>query len=168
MEINYDNLLIREIKENDLFAIHDFVSQGDVCMYQAWGPNSEEDTKKYITSSMSDCLMSPRINFNFFIIDKIENKTLGTCGVYLKNTNTSEIGFILEKKNWRKGIGYKVVKYVIDFCFNELKVQLIIATCDVLNEGSKALLEKVGFQKTKTIENHMNIRGRMRTLLIMS
>ena len=37
MEINYDNLLIREIKENDLFAIHDFVSQGDVCMYQAWG-----------------------------------------------------------------------------------------------------------------------------------
>ena len=27
MEINYANLLIREVKENDLFAIHDFVSQ---------------------------------------------------------------------------------------------------------------------------------------------
>ena len=131
-------------------------------MYQAWGPNTKEDTKNYIISSMSDCLQSPRINFNFVIVDKAENKVLGTCGVYLKNTNTSEIGFTLDKKNWRKGIGSKVAKALIDFSFNELKVQLVIATCDVLNEGSKALLEKVGFQKTKTIENHMNIRGRMR------
>ena len=80
-------------------------------MYQAWGPNTEEDTKNYIISSMSDCLLSPRINYSFVIVDKIENKILGTCGVYLKNIKTSEIGFTLDKKNRRKGIGSKVAKH---------------------------------------------------------
>lgn len=35
-------------------------------------------------------------------------------------------------------------------------IALKIRNCDVLNEGSKVLLEKVSFKKTSLIKNHIN------------
>lgn len=90
------------------------------------------------------------------------SEVLGTCGIYLKGSNVAEIGFTLKKEVWGKGIGSNIARALIDYCFSHLDQHRIVATCDVLNLGSNALLKKVGFEQTQIIQKHMNIRGRVR------
>lgn len=162
MHIQYADLLIRNVKEEDLQDIHDFASQEEICRYQAWGPNSIEDTRNYISSSIAETKNQPRLSFNL-VVTKVEtSEVLGTCGIYLKGNDVAEIGFTLKKSVWGKGVGSNVAQALINYCFFELGQKRIVATCDVLNLGSNALLKKVGFEQIQVIEKHMNIRGRVR------
>jgi ribosomal-protein-alanine N-acetyltransferase len=165
MEIHTENLLIREIENDDFEEVHKFASKEEVCRYQVWGPNSIEDTRSYILNASNERHTSPRLNYNLVVYSLKEKRVIGTCGIYLKENNISEIGFTIGNDFWGKGVGTSVAKALVDFSFIDLKLHKVIATCDVLNEGSRALLEKVGFKQANLIKNHMNIRGRSRDTL---
>ena len=161
MNIFFEDLIIRDIKMDDLDAVHDFASIEEVCRYQAWGPNTLEETKDFIAAAVDEIHNLPRINYNS-IVTKTDGTVLGTCGIYLKGNEAAEIGFTLKKEFWGKGIGTKVALALIGYAVHDLNQNLVIATCDVLNEGSNALLRKVGFKLIRIINQHMNIRGRVR------
>lgn len=162
MHILHADLLIRNVRDEDLNAVHEFASEEEICRYQAWGPNTLEDTRNYISASISETKNTPRQSYNLVVVLAATSEILGTCGIYLKGNNVAEIGFTLKKGAWGRGFGSKVALALIDYAFTRLHQDQIIATCDVLNEGSNALLKKVGFHQTRIIEKHMNIRGRAR------
>lgn len=75
-----------------------------------------------------------------------DNKLIGSIHLVPNtNFNSAELGFWLGKKFWGKGFTYEASKTVINFGFNELKLNRIQAHAMVENASSLKLLEKLGF-----------------------
>lgn len=64
---------------------------------------------------------------------------------FSEDRKKAEIGYELLPEYQRKGIMSEALKAVLDFAFNELHLQEIVAMTHKLNENSKELLLKQGF-----------------------
>lgn len=72
----------------------------------------------------------------------------------------ANIGYWLGEHSIGQGIAYNALSLLINYCVNVLQLRKIIATTAVSNISSQKLLEKVGFSKSRLIENAIYIRGK--------
>lgn len=62
---------------------------------------------------------------------------------YLKNDqNEDEIGYRLREQYWGMGYGTEIAKGLIDYGFNDLKLDLVTADVNIENEKSVKILDK--------------------------
>lgn len=97
------------------------------------------------------------------IVCKEDKKVIGSIGLeecrtdldssfdYLKGR---EIGYVLNRDNWNKGIMSEAVSCVIDYCFQELKLDFLCCGYFVENIRSKRVNEKMRFQYYKNVIHH--------------
>jgi ribosomal-protein-alanine N-acetyltransferase len=80
---------------------------------------------------------------------KGQDKMIGKCILFNFNqkNHRAEIGFILNRDYWRRGLTQQALEAVIGFAFNTLKVHRIEADVDPENAGSLGILEKLGFER---------------------
>ncbi|SDL65529.1 GNAT family N-acetyltransferase [Chryseobacterium taihuense] len=94
--------------------------------------------------------------FYFGITYKNQQNLLGTICLYRfsEDRTEAEVGYELLPDYHRKGIMSEALSAVLDFGFNELNLQEILAFTSMFNENSKALLLKNDFvlQKGRTDE----------------
>lgn len=60
-----------------------------------------------------------------------------------------EIGYVLSKEYWGRGIMSEAVKRVIKYCFNEENYDFLQCSHSVENSQSKRVIEKCGFTYVK-------------------
>lgn len=163
IRIETERLLLREYNGSDWEAVHDYAQNADILIYEAWGPNSETDTKQFIKTAVEDQIVQNRTSFDLAIILKKEEKLIGGCRFWFTNTKPDEIyiGYILNPLYWKNGYAGEAVKALIDH-ITESKIKSIKATCDVLNIASQNVLEKCAFKLTSTIEKDIKMKGRYR------
>jgi len=84
---------------------------------------------------------------------KSENKVIGSIGIHercpddqLSELNQREIGYVLNPKYWGNGYIPEAVQYVIQYCFEEMKLDVIWCGHFDFNKNSKRVNEKCGFQ----------------------
>lgn len=71
------------------------------------------------------------------------SKLIGVCGPHLYNTNQEpELGFRILKSHWNKGLATEACIASIDYGFNQLKFNKIIAFTHPENESSRKVLIK--------------------------
>ena len=78
-----------------------------------------------------------------------QDEMIGKCILFQfdKTNQRAEIGYILNRQYWRKGLMYQALEAVIDFAFNTLELHRIEADVDTENAGSLGILEKLGFKR---------------------
>jgi len=162
--IETERLTLREFRGADWQAVHDYAKNGDILIYEAWGPNSETDTKQFIKTAVEDQIIQNRSNFDLAVILKKERKLIGGCRFWFTNVKRDEIyiGYILNPLYWKNGYADEAIKALIDHVTAAAKIKSIKATCDVLNIASQRVLEKCGFKLIHTIEKDIKMKGRYR------
>ena len=92
-------------------------------------------------------MQEPRNQNRWVIINKLENKKMGTCGFHRWDTenNKVEIGFELMQQYNGEGYMAEAVEAIIDFARIKMKVNKIRAIVYFENSNCKKLLEKFGF-----------------------
>ncbi len=92
-------------------------------------------------------MKEPRNQNRWVLINKLENKKMGTCGFHLwdREKNKVEIGFELMQQYNGKGYMTEAVEAIIEFARIKMKVNKIIAIVYIDNSKCKRLLEKFGF-----------------------
>lgn len=75
---------------------------------------------------------------------------VGCCGLrpYDQNNNIYEIGFHIRSTHWRQGYAFEAARAAIAYAFQQLRAAALFAGHNPKNTGSRALLEKLGFQYT--------------------
>jgi ribosomal-protein-alanine N-acetyltransferase len=63
-----------------------------------------------------------------------------------------EIGYVLSKDYWGQGLMPEAVKAVIDWLFEEEKLDFIMVGHFDWNNQSRRVIEKCGFQYVKTVQ----------------
>ena len=96
----------------------------------------------------------------FAIVLKENQKVIGSIGIEelseeldkdLDNLLGRELGYVLNKDYWNKGIMKEAVSKVVEYCFNTLKLNFLMASYFNHNIASKKVLEKLNFQFYKDI-----------------
>jgi RimJ/RimL family protein N-acetyltransferase len=90
------------------------------------------------------------------ISDKRNGDKLGTIALKVINheAKIAEIGFLLKSDAQGKGIGFRALKLITEYAFNELKLNKLVAFCSIKNEGSYKLLEKHNFMREGCLQQN--------------
>ncbi len=154
--VRTDRLVLRELEEADWGAVHSYASDSEVVRYMDWGPNTEDDTKKFIQRAIEGQREQPRKNYELAIVLKEDGRLIGGCGIHVSDPNNREgmIGYCLSRHFWRKGYATETAKALLRFGFDHLNAHRIFALCDPENVASAHVLEKAGMQQ----EGHLRER----------
>ena len=77
---------------------------------------------------------------DFIICFKTDLKPIGKIGVW----SGDEIGLLLDRPHWRKGLAGEALKAILPYLFDKRKLESITADIDPRNEASKSILKKFG------------------------
>ena len=92
---------------------------------------------------------------DFIICLKPDDKPIGKIGVW----SGDEIGFLLDRSCWHKGLAKEALYGSIPYLFDTRKLDSITADIDPRNEASIGILKKVGFEVEKFEEKTLEIDG---------
>ncbi|MEK3975083.1 GNAT family protein [Psychrobacillus sp. FSL K6-2684] len=144
---------------------------------------SDEEVSKYVTWNTHETISDTK-GFVEFVLNKYENKQVSPWGIECKengkfigtidfvwwqpNNKTAEIGYVISKDYWRKGLTSEVAKEIIKFGFEKMDLVRIQARCDVENIGSARVMEKAGMSFEGIIRKGIFVKGMHRDLKMYS
>lgn len=150
LTIETERLILRPFKQSDLDDFYEYASVEGVGEMAGW--------KHHENKEKSQSILDLFINEDktFAIVLKENNKVIGSLGVEEYGMEQAlseffdyqgrEIGYVLSKDYWGKGLMPEAVKAVIDYLFNVLKLDFITCGYYEFNNQSKKVQEKCGFK----------------------
>ena len=90
---------------------------------------------------------------DFIIYLKSSNTPIGKIGVW----SGDEIGFLLDRSQWHKGLAKEALSTVLPYLFDVRKFESVSADVDPRNQSSIGLLRKFGFVEERYEENTFRI-----------
>lgn len=99
----------------------------------------------------------------FMVYLKGLEKPIGHAGIddIDFNDKRAEIFFLIGEKEWKgKGYGKKIVRFLLDYSFNELFLNSLFASATVKNTPAVAILEKVGFKRIGIRRQYNYLNGK--------
>ena len=145
-----ERLILRPFKQSDLRDFNEYASVPGVGEMAGW--KHHETIEK--TQEILDMFIKE--DKTFAIVFKKNNKVIGSLGVEkyglddkLTEFNSyygREIGYVLSKDYWGKGIMPEAVGAVIKYLFNDLNLDFLTCGYYDFNNQSKRVQEKCGFK----------------------
>lgn len=155
-QIETERLILRPFKESDLEDFYEYASEEGVGEMAGWEHHASIEKSKEIL----DIFISE--DKTFAICCKESGKVIGSLGVEFYGMEAAltefdgyvgrEIGFVLAKKYWGKGLMPEAVKAVIDYLFNELDYDFLLCGYYDFNIQSKKVQEKCGFKPYRALK----------------
>jgi ribosomal-protein-alanine N-acetyltransferase len=142
-------LILREWELSDLDDFFEYCSVPGVGEMAGWFHHENKDKSLEILN------MFINEKKTFAIVNKENNKVIGSLGIEkygledklseFFNYKGREIGFVLSKDYWGKGLMAEAVKLVINYLFNKLDYDFLLCGHYDKNYQSKRVQEKCGF-----------------------
>ncbi len=142
----YNTLLFKKYLPEDFDAFHDLVKSDDVMKYiTGKGLSKEQARKKF--DSILEINQNPDLGY-FKVIEADTLKLLGDCKLvnYKKDPSVFEIGYLLRKEHWGKGLGTQICESMLALATTLNPDKDVIGIIDPDNTASKRLLNKFGFK----------------------
>lgn len=159
------NFYLRDVKLDDTEAIHSYASLGEVSKYQGWGPNDEKDTEDHVRMVMQ----SDDTHYHKVIVNQQSDKVIGAIEMTIdKDNDSGEIGYVLHPDFWGRGVATHAVDQILDYGFNDLKLNRISATTDKRNKGSERVMQKAGMTKEGLLRENILLKDGYRDTLVYS
>jgi RimJ/RimL family protein N-acetyltransferase len=153
LPISTPRLLIRPFREADRAAFFAYRNDPDVARFQSWD---------YITHEAASAFVRTHVYAGLGIVDQWQqlaialrhtNGLIGDIGLFRREDQiTAELGFSLARPYQRRGLAYEAVAAVISALFVRTELERLDAITDARNKGARALLDRLGFKSTSTID----------------
>ena len=154
-QIETERLVLRPFIESDLDDFYEYASVEGVGEMAGW--HHHESIKK--SQEILDIFIDE--DKTFAICLKENGKVIGSLGIEkygLEEKLTEfdtyrgrEIGFVLSKDYWNRGLMPEAVSAVKDYLFNELDFDFLLCGYYNFNERSKKVQEKCGFKPYRAL-----------------
>ena len=145
-----ERLILRKFDEGDIDAVYAMRSDSEVMRFIRESQNRQETINwlKLVSSHWED----EKIGF-CAVIEKASGKLIGWCGLWrLKENGETEIGYAIAKEYWGKGFAVEAAGAFLEYGFNKLKLQSIVAVARPENRASRRVMEKLGMHYDYTGE----------------
>lgn len=146
-----DRLILRPWNETDLADFYEYARVDGVGQMAGWLPHSSINESREILSKFIGGKKTFAIEF--------EGKAIGSVGIEcydekqfpeLDRLRGREIGYVLSRDYWGRGLMPEAVQAVIRYLFDEEKLDFIQISHFQWNRQSRRVIEKCGLQYVKT------------------
>ncbi|MBR2825669.1 MAG: GNAT family N-acetyltransferase [Solobacterium sp.] len=144
--LHTNRLLLRPFKESDVDDLFEYASIDGVGQMAGWKPHQSKEESKAIIDLFINKKKTFAIEYN--------NKVIGSIGIEmydeklfpeLDSLKGREIGYVLSKDYWGRGIMPEGVQEVMRYLFEDLGVDFLMCAHFGYNHQSKRVIEKCGF-----------------------
>ncbi len=146
VRIETDRLILRAWRETDLADFYEYARVEGVGEMAGWNHHqSVEESRRILDSFISG-------KKTFALEWKENGKVIGSLGLEPRDAGLPEelqgreIGYVLSRDYWGRGLMPEAVKAVIDYCFRELSFDYLTCGHFDCNDRSRRVVEKSGFR----------------------
>ena len=163
-----ERLILRRFVESDAEAMfQNWASSAENLTYVTWDPHPDVEVTR---NSIRNWVVSyPNPNYNKWAICLKEDpeQVIGDISIIEMHEGdlSCEIGYVLGKEYWGRGMMTEALKAVLDFCFTQAGFQKVRARYASLNPASGRVMEKAGMSFLKTITNGVETKDYVADLI---
>lgn len=146
--IETERLILRPWQESDLEDFHEYSRVDGVGQMAGWIPHKSIEESRTILGFFISGKKTLALEL------KETGKVIGSIGLeefdprdpHGKEMQGREIGYVLSKAYWGRGLMPEAVSAVIGYCFNTLHFDYVTCGHFVRNSQSRRVIEKTGFR----------------------
>ena len=144
--------------------MHIYGSVPEFSRFELWGPNSVDDTKKFVSDMVLQATQEDRYKFDFAACLKENGLLIGGCGIRRESQSSyiANLGWAINPEFQSKGYATEAAQSLIQFSLEQLHLQVIYATCDTRNTPSLKVMEKLGMFRAGHIKGDKMQKGHRR------
>ncbi len=153
-------LMLRELRQSDAEAVFTIFSDPETVLY--WGHDllTDKSQAEEVVRTNLECIAAGNC-YHWAIEHAATAEVIGTCTLFHIDVNNrrAELGYVLKRDFWRRGLMTEALIAVIEFSFDTLDLHRLEADTDPNNAASNALLEKFGFVREGFFRERWFVRG---------
>jgi ribosomal-protein-alanine N-acetyltransferase len=144
--IFFDHYMLRDVELKDTVDMYEYGKDMEVVKYLSWGPYNDITEASYSIKEFFLSRPKRGLPVGYAIVDLQTNKMIGTVDFHtIHPNNTVEVGYVLHKDYWNKGVMTKALRKLLEVGFYYHKFDKIIIGHANKNLASKRVIEKNGF-----------------------
>lgn len=158
--IETERLMIQKLDSETMNQIFELNNDGEI--KKTLGITTEDEFARQKKIHQKGYESYNRTMLNFQIVEKQSSVIIGNCGFHTWNPqhHRAEIGYALNIDEFKnKGFMKEALEKIIEFGFEEMKLNRIKALIDENNIPSKKLLEHFGFNWEGVMRGHYLVNG---------
>jgi ribosomal-protein-alanine N-acetyltransferase len=152
--IETKDVILRPFQESDVEDLFSYASVPGVGENAGWRHHTSlEESKAVLYNHFLSDELSFAIVFkkNHHVIGSFSLKKRTKMTMDFKDLKVMEIGYVLSKRYWNKGIMSRLVSKAVEAVFEDGIADVLLICCHDLNYGSQRVAEKNGFHKYKIV-----------------
>ena len=145
--LHTERLVLRPWTSDDLDDLFAYASVDGVGQMAGWSPHKDIEESRQILEMF--------INGKKTFALEYQGKVIGSLGIEkyredtypeFKDLKCREIGYVLAKDYWGRGLMPEAVREVIRWLFDDCSLDVLFCGCFLTNKQSKRVIEKCGFE----------------------
>ena len=152
--INSENYIMRAVAEKDREQILSIYSDAEALKFQASRTISTIDEADDLIVNFTNGF-ERRLLIRWCIADKLNDEMVGLLALHHidKANNKAQIGYILKRDLWNRGIMRSILSVFIDYLFPKGNLDKIEASIHPENQSSIKVVTRLGFVKEELLVN---------------
>ena len=170
MNLVTERLGLREFVEQDWAAVLAYQQDPRYLRYYPWLHRTEADARAFVEMFLGWQKETPRRRFQLAITLKVGGGLIGNCGIRRKPENDweADIGYELAPTQWGNGYATEAARALVDYGFEELRLDRISSWCIADNTASARVLERLGFRQEGRLRSNEYFKGRWWDTLVFA
>jgi ribosomal-protein-alanine N-acetyltransferase len=167
-----ERVVLRDFTMDDVDARYAYLSDEELFLHASWGPLTYDETIASTREAIEAARAAPRRDFELAVTlrdsgDVVGQVTLKTDRYIPRiRQRTSELGYMLRRDHWGRGIATEAARLLLDLAFGDLGLHRVFAVVDEDNPASIRVVEKLGFRREARHVKDAYHRGEWYTTLI--
>lgn len=156
-----ERLFLRQFRDSDLETFFAYRNDPEVAKYQGWEiPYPREKAVDFVAHMLSAEPMKSQW-LQVAVELKSAQQMIGDVAFFIKRDDQRQalIGYSLARPFWGRGYAFEAVSCLLAYLFDEFNLHRVIAECDVENDPSWRLLEKLGFRREAHLVENLFFKG---------
>ncbi|MDD7795361.1 GNAT family N-acetyltransferase [Clostridium sp. 'White wine YQ'] len=160
-------LLLRKLSITDVDELFEVFSDEETTYHV---PREKHENKNVTYNHLKNLIkgMNEGRSLVWSVIDKVDNRIIGTVSCYFKLDKAASIGSVISRQYWGRGIASEALNEVIKFGFDRMEFIRIEGKCEASNIASEKVLKKLGMTYEGTLRKEVIIKGQPRDAKVYS
>ena len=158
-----ERLLLRPFQDGDLQSFAAYRADPLVAEYQDWPtPYTQADAAQFVAEMKEQAPFVPGQWYQLALEVKEGGAMIGDCAFYIlaDDPRQAEIGFTLAQAYQGQGYAQEAGGRLLAYLFGERELHRVRAICDVENDSSIKLLERLGMRREAQFVECLWFKGR--------
>jgi [ribosomal protein S5]-alanine N-acetyltransferase len=169
-DLRTERLFLRRLDLHDAPEVFSYASDPEVTRHVLFDTHrSIADSQAFLKAVIGGYGRGAGANWG--IVLEEENRLVGSCGLEAAGNlqhARAELGYVLSRPYWGRGLATEAVSAVISFGFRDAALNRIEARCLAGNAASARVLEKSGMTFEGTLRERELVKGVFRDVMMYS